>query len=225
MSKVIVLHTPEGDKPYRPLSDRIGHFLNDYPPKDGFRVVVTRTDLLTHQRGLLQLYEVAVRSGQNPNNVGLPSISETPHMIFEASLLDAADHVISNATAAYTIINEKDWECGETAARQRLLAAMGYGGEVFDEDEAKDQRQMGLVQTDITNAKVKAVVPTSIFDKTSVATQTVSGNVDPTPAIAMSLVNEIAAQAKQRNVPVPTFTNQKDAVAALKALRQSPIQG
>ena len=54
------------------------------------------------------------------------------------------DGAWATATAAKLIQVYKDLEVLETAARQRLLAALGFGGEGLDADENLDQRDQGL---------------------------------------------------------------------------------
>ena len=49
-----------------------------------------------------------------------------------------------NASALKPVREYKEWECAETAARQRLLAALGFGGDVLDADESRDMSEQGL---------------------------------------------------------------------------------
>lgn len=141
---IVLLATSDGEVLYKKLSARLPAFLKDYPVKDGFKVIIRQTDTLSYQKGLLQLYETAIRAGHKPDSVGLPSLKEQAVIVFEASLIGKDGDALCTATAVKVIQEYKDWEIGETAARQRLLAALGYGGEVFDNDEFTDITSRGI---------------------------------------------------------------------------------
>jgi hypothetical protein len=142
---VIELFTPEGDvKDYKLFSARLPQFLAAYPKDQGYRVKVETTDPMAHKPGLLKLYEAAITAGKNPTDVGLPVIAQGNTVVFTASLLDKDGNVLETASALRVILQYKDWEKGETAARQRLAAALGFGGECFDADEKSDIEDQGM---------------------------------------------------------------------------------
>jgi len=132
----IVIDTKDGPKPWRKLSSRVFQFNENYPVKEGFRVVFKQQDALSCQQGLLKLYETAIRAGVPLEKSGLPPLKDVTTMIMEASLLNKEGTVLATGSAAGEILEHKDWEQLESAARQRLLAALGYNGDLLDTDEA-----------------------------------------------------------------------------------------
>lgn len=141
----IELFTPEGNvKDYKLFSARLPDFLSAYPKDQGYRVKVETTDPMSHKPGMLKLYEIAIAAGKSPLEVGLPPIAQANTVVFTASLLDKEGNVLESASALKVILEYKDWEKGETAARQRLIAALGFGGECFDADELSDMKDQGL---------------------------------------------------------------------------------
>jgi hypothetical protein len=129
---------------YQPLSHRLPAFLDHYGPEKGYALVIEVQDALALRPGLLRLYEAALQAGRTPEEVGLPPLPKEPTLHFQATLLDAQGRVVGTAAALKPILAYKDFEGGETAARQRLVAALGFGGEVLDEDENQDRRTMGV---------------------------------------------------------------------------------
>ncbi|MCP5197446.1 MAG: hypothetical protein H6974_11790 [Gammaproteobacteria bacterium] len=146
MSSVIELYSASGELVrYRPLSARIRDFLGPYSPDQGYAVTTEMVDTLSLKPGLMRLYEAALQAGRKPEELGLPALDLTSQTgVCRAVLTDAHGRVVATATAAKLIAQYKDLEILETAARQRLLAALGYGGEVLNEDEARDQRDQDL---------------------------------------------------------------------------------
>jgi len=150
MSKgIIELFTPEGEvKDYKLFSARLPEFLKAYPKNEGYRVTVDTSDTLSSKPGLLKLYEAAIAAGKSPADVGLPALPAGDVVVFKASLLDKEGRVLECASALRVIRQYKDWEKGETAARQRLIAALGFGGDCFDMDEMSDIEDQGMTTSE-----------------------------------------------------------------------------
>ncbi len=147
MSKIVEWFSSEGEVVrYRPLSARLPEFLAVYGPERGFSVDTELQDPLRLKPGLSKLYEIALQAGRKPEEVGLPPLSAAAQtLVCRATLRDPAGRVLATATAAKVIESYKDLEVLETAARQRLLAALGFGGEALDADESQDQTDQGFV--------------------------------------------------------------------------------
>ena len=142
--KVIDIFNSDGTvSPYRLLSDRLPDFLGRYGPEQGYAIVIEAQDPLSLRPGLLRLYEAAIAAGHSPEAVGLPPPKDIS-MVFQAKLLDREGRMVCNASALKPIREYKEWECAETAARQRLLAALGFGGDVLDADESQDMDDQRL---------------------------------------------------------------------------------
>jgi len=140
----IEIFSADGDvKDYLLLSARIPQFREKYPIEEGYRVKIEVSDALSAKPSLMRLYESAISNGHKPSDLGLPPLPGGEAIIFRASLLDKDETVLESASAYKPILQYKDWEKGETAARQRLLAALGFGGEFFDKDEESDITDQG----------------------------------------------------------------------------------
>jgi hypothetical protein len=210
MNESITLFTPEGDSiRYRRLSARLPEFLEAYPPRDGYRVEVRYLDPVEVKPGLKRLYEAALTAGKTPAEAGLPALAATT-VIFRAELIDAEGRMLATASALRPIQSYKDWEKGETAARQRLLAALGFGGEVFDEDEAGDQEDQGLRRQDRPQARAEQRP-----SEPQPAPQERPAVSEPIPA---SLLRQIDHQARLKGVEPPAVASAAEANAALKRL-------
>lgn len=132
------------DVQYKRYAARLLEFLKAYPPADGYRVEIERTDLLSQQKGLLSLLREAIIAGKKPSDVGIPGIERIVNvLVCTAKLLNPQNQVVKSASAAMNISEHKDFETLETAANQRLIAALGFGGEMFNEDEDADMRAQG----------------------------------------------------------------------------------
>lgn len=205
---VVVIDTPDGPKPYRKLSVRIPEFLRDYPVKEGFRILVRQLDALSYQKGLLELYQAAIRAGKKPSEVGLPEVQPEAAMVFEAVLVDRSGETLATATAVQRIREFKDWERGETAARQRLLAALGYGGDILDEDEAANLNTSWSART-----TGKAEPPPATPAQEPTAPEKVS----------KALLKQLERHARLRGVPVPQVDTVAEALQKLEELRNAEV--
>ena len=197
MSKIVEFFTPEGEvTQYRPLSARLPTFLAVYGPERGFSVDTEIVDSLSLKPGLLKLYEIVLHAGRKPEEAGLPPLNGTGQtLVGRATLRDREGRVLATATAAKPIQSYKDLEVLETAARQRLLAALGFGGEVLDTDETRDQTDQGWVSRPIVPAvpATRAVGATPIVPPPSI--QDTAG----TPA---SIQDAAEAPASSQDAPV-----------------------
>ncbi|MCB1795704.1 MAG: hypothetical protein KDJ70_15030 [Candidatus Competibacteraceae bacterium] len=207
---VIELYTNDGELvQYRPLSSRIRDFLGQYGPEKGYAVTTELVDTLSLKPGLMRLYEAALQAGRKPEELGLPALGLAGETgVCRAVLTDAHGRVVATATAAKRIQAYKDLEILETAARQRLLAALGYGGDVLDEDERQDQRDQGFTPPSAPDAAPE--------DETvgHAATPAASG----TDAALGMLNRQIQHQAGLRGVTVAPAASVAEARATLKQL-------
>jgi hypothetical protein len=219
----IELFTPEGIcVNYHTVAERLPKFLEAYPPKEGYRVEIEATDTLAIKPGLMRLYEAALGSGKNPKDLGLPEIPGNI-LVFKAKLLDPAGNVIQTASSLRPVAKLKDYETGETAARQRLMAACGFGGEDFNNDELLDIQDQGLSltkdasQTGAPEVKSKTA-PTAPEAKTtvSVADQQQQGTAEET--IPPAIIRQIQHHAKMKGVEPPPVRSLKEAHVALRDL-------
>lgn len=136
---------PEGAVKYEKLSSRLPRFLEEYNPKEGWRVITRALDPLSLRPGLMELYKATAAAGHKPEDVGLPPVKASAYSVFEAVLVDPQGNEVVNAHAMMEIAGHKDLEVCETAARQRLVAACGYHGAILDADEGTDMLRQGFV--------------------------------------------------------------------------------
>jgi len=218
MSKTAVLitdsQTGEENK-YIPLSERYQEFLNQYGPDDGYRIEIDTSDYLQQNPGLNHLYETAIAAGKNPEDIGLPKIMEVT--IFRARLFKD-DQVIQTASSAKPMMSYKDWEIGETAARQRLIAAMGFGSEAFLDDELKDLKDQDIqLELGVTGQSQPATV--TEIPKSEQPKVTPKPKSKPSEkGISAQLMKKIVEQAAILKKEVPKFEDEADAKAFYKEL-------
>jgi len=131
MSDPIDLFPLEGEGASDPSLPRRPAFLAVYDPAKGYAVETTFTDLFSLKPGVLQLLaatpSLALPAAALTALIG--SSSQT--LVCRASLRDPQGRVLATATAAKAILADQDVEILETAARRRLAAVLGFGGEVF----------------------------------------------------------------------------------------------
>lgn len=144
-SKVIEIADGNGDtKRYQRFAARLPQFLSQYPPTE-YRIESEFSDLLSHQPGFLKLLSAAIAAGKKPNDVGLPGVERYINtLVCTVHLFDAQGQIVREANATMDISVEKAYEKLETAANQRLLALLGFGGQVFNEDEDAILKSLGL---------------------------------------------------------------------------------
>jgi len=241
MSKIVEWFTAEGEVvQYRPLSARLPAFLAVYGPERGYAVDTALQDSLSLKPGLMKLYETVLQAGCKPEVVGLPPLSVAGQtLVCRATLRDPAGRVLATATAAKVIQSYKDLEVLETAARQRLLAALGFGGDIFDRDEDQDRADQGGVcpspvpsPTVVPVAKAVRAVPASIPETADdpasiedpVEAPVASSSVAASPAsdrdarALTALIRQIEQQARVRGIEPPVVTTRPEAQAALQRL-------
>lgn len=245
MSKIVEWFTAEGAVvQYRPLSARLPAFLAVYGPERGYAVDTAMQDSLSLKPGLMKLYETVLQAGGKPEAVGLPPLSVAGQtLVCRATLRDPAGRVLATATAAKVIQSYKDLEVLETAARQRLLAALGFGGDIFDRDEDQDRADQGGVcpspvpsPTVVPVAKTvraapgvaPASIPEAADDPTPIQDPVEAAVASPSVAAPpasdrdaralTALIRQIEQQARVRGIEPPVVTTRPEAQAALQRL-------
>ena len=121
---------------YVRYSARLDDFNKKYGPETGHRVVSTIGGLLDLQPSRMAAVREAAGNGLRPQDCGLGKLSNM--MVCTHRLLNADGDVVCDAHAAMAVTGHKDLECLATASHQRLMAKVGFGGEIFDEDENRD---------------------------------------------------------------------------------------
>ena len=209
---------------YRPLSDRLPEFLEAYPPSQGYGIEIEVCDLLSIKPGLRVLYEAAIKSGVSIKAAGLPPLPSPAAIIVRAFLTRNGTRLTSAQT--YQLVEfEKDLECAETRARQRLVAALGFDGAVLDRDEMVTTPPTTLVQhsapadPDPSVPTPEAQAETSIehSDPVSPASPVVlpSGPSDLTPALRSQVAMKIQMLRAAGLDPVEP-TNKREALELLR---------
>lgn len=139
----ITIFSPLGEATeYRKVSERLPEFLKMFPLTDGYRVIRSHQSDSEYSSSLHALWTEALKAGKKPGDIGLPHIYGMS-VIFEASLFHN-ETLIANASAYKHVSSPKDWEAGETASFQRLMAACGLGGTDMDCDDQYDRISSGL---------------------------------------------------------------------------------
>jgi hypothetical protein len=134
---------------YKAFAARLPLFLERFPIEAGWRherTVVEALGLVPH---LHQLYLEAIKAGKNPRELGLPPLPQG--FVFTSKLLNSKGEVVSSGSSTKVVADmttpgmyaSKEFEAAETAAFQRLLQAVGIGGDVFHDDEVSTIESMG----------------------------------------------------------------------------------
>jgi len=138
-SKGVVM-TPYGR--YLKVSQRLPDFLEKYPPEEGYGIEIEVRDPLSFRPALLELYKECIRNNRTPRSLPDTNDPSWKALIFIAKLTKDGK-VLHTASTHQQIEFEKDYEQSETRARQRLLAALGFGGEILDSDEFPAAEEVG----------------------------------------------------------------------------------
>ncbi|MBK8750988.1 MAG: hypothetical protein IPL99_04810 [Candidatus Competibacteraceae bacterium] len=159
-------------------------FLNRYRPAEGLSVHTEIRDALSLKPGLMKLYEIALHGGHPPESMGLPALRDPEFfLVGHATLRDPQGRILATATAVAPA--GQTLEDLETAARQRLLAALGFGGEIVDADEVFDPSHSG-----IATPEVQAPVPvteTPVGEGVAMATAALLPGEDPAAILSASV--------------------------------------
>lgn len=145
-SNVVELPNRDGTvKSYKLFSARLPEFMEKYPASEGWRVERSSVSAASKVPELMQLHLAAVTAGKSPTDLQLPPIPQG--MIFRAALIAPNGEMVRDATSLCPVRDltgidappggYKDWEAGETAAFQRLIAAMGFDGELLASEEMR----------------------------------------------------------------------------------------
>ena len=121
---------------YLRYSARLEAFNEKFGPGTGYRVESSLCGLLDLQPGRMAAVKEAAANGLKPQDCGLGKLSNM--MVCTHRLLDTEGNVVADAHAAMMVAGHKQLECLATASHQRLMAKVGIGGDIFDEDEDLD---------------------------------------------------------------------------------------
>ncbi len=123
-------------KTYKRYSARLPEFNAKFGPGTGYRVESAIQALTEFQPRRMAAITEAVRAGQKPDDFGLGKLGGL--MVCTHRLIDSEGRVVCDARAAAAVQQYKDLEVLETASHQRLMAKVGFGGDIFDDDEDRD---------------------------------------------------------------------------------------
>lgn len=206
MNKVVKITNDNGEvSNYVSFETRLQSFLQIYNPTDGYSVIVESDDFLSHNKGLLDLYKTAITAGQKPTEVGLPGILNM--VVFTAKLLKDGN-IIQTASACKVLQFYKDFEVGETAARQRLIASLGFSSGDFDIDESMDMDSQNLKHTIDPTYSIQQRVEDEI--KMDQGYEKVS---DITPQKTVNEVTDTNSQTPTEKKSEPELDQETDTVA------------
>lgn len=219
---------------YRLYAARLPEFLKEYPPKGGYRVECGTTDLLSLQTGLLSLLKEAIAAGKKPGDLGLPGLDRAlSTFVCTARLIDPQSRVLRTASACASLMNRKDYETLETAANQRLIASLDFGGTVFNQDEGRDFSRQGLTATpfgtadgpsapisgsELRSPEVRSA-PADLGGTGSQGTKAApSDDDDDRDSVPGAMRIQVENLAKRLGQAIPVMKTQQDAENALRDL-------
>ncbi len=156
MNGTITIFDPQtGEaKAYKRYSARLPEFNAQYGPGTGYRVESILRPLTDLQPLRMAAIQAAVERGTTPEDAGLGRLSGI--WVCRHTLIDSEGHVVCDARAAGQVREFKDIEVLETASHQRLMARVGFGGELFDDDENRDIKGAGAQRSAPSEADANA---------------------------------------------------------------------
>lgn len=184
---VVNIFTKEGEiKPYKLHAARLPEFLQRFPIAEGWRHVREVAEACSLAPQLAAMHLAAVTAGKKPADLGLPALPQG--LVFTSRLFDPNGNEVSSGSATSPALDlfcpaatvRKDYEAAETAAFQRLLASVGIGGEVFNEDEARTTQAMGSrldLVTSADGAGQEASTPAERREQTARRLSAVAGSI------------------------------------------------
>lgn len=217
---------------YKKVSARIPDFIKEYPPDDGWRIETNMTDMLSLQKGRLSLIREAIAVGKKPEEVGLPGLDDWNVMVCNCTLYNKAKEAVCNRSASMAINQNKDMERLETAAFQRLLGALGFGGEIFDDDDfsnitdtnrtvvTEEKAIVPIVETSSTtsqenNKKAESKV-NAVSECSDSSSDNTAGTEDENDDIPVALVRQIKSLSDQLGNKAPTVSSLDEAKKVIK---------
>ena len=205
-------------------------FLEHFGPARGYAVETEIVDALSLHPGLRRLYALVLHTGRTPADAGLPAPALADQtLVCRATLRDAQGRVVATATAAQRIQTAPDLAALETAARQQLWAALGFGADGWEAAERRDPPVPGrgrAPRADSPPPLAPAAPPAAVEPATETAppereplAPPAPGAAPPDDATALALLRrQLAHLAKTRGVEPPAVATKAEAHAAIKAL-------
>lgn len=214
---------------YRKMSERLPEFLDKYPIGEGYRLVSSSHEYLSTSPMLVKIAEILIEKGTSFDE--LRTAISLNKQLFTCELRDESNELVASASALKNIMQYKDYETGETAALQRLMAKLGFGGEVFDVDESADFQDQNL-NTQKPESKPEQSLKVASVSSIEKGVETVSeptieksdAKEKPSPdtsAVAPAILRQLKIQAELAGVECPTVTTTAEAKAALKKVRNT----
>ena len=182
----VTLFRANGDPfEYEPVSQRLPKFLEAYPPT---------------------AFSVVTEPGPDPSG-------SVHHLLFRAELRAADGRLVANAHARGPIRSHKDLEMLETAAFQRLLARMGFAGDMLDQDEQQARITPIPEPTDNRIADPPSPAPS---ESTGTDKPPQVHDVKATQRIMDAMKRQLATVARSRQVMVDL-----DQLETIEAVRET----
>jgi hypothetical protein len=181
---MIEIENPDGSvSNYKKLSERLPAFLEAFPFSEGYRIIITTKSL-----------------------GDVTGTDTAKGVIFTATLYKEEMELVNASSCRLPPSQQKDWEKGETAARQRLLAACGFGGDILDEDEEGDISDLGGLVRSSPASKQEAPAKAPAAPK---ATAQPSQPEPVTPAEEEPLVEPETSQQEEPQQQLAMVTEQQ----------------
>ncbi len=231
LNTVIDLYPLDADRaPAPPRLAPLAAFLEHFGPARGYAVETEIVDALSLHPGLRRLYALVLHTGRTPADAGLPAPALADQtLICRATLRDDQGRVVATATAAQRIQTAPDLAALETAARQQLWAALGFGADGWEAAERRDPPVPGrgrAPRADSPPPLAPAAPPAAVEPATETAppereplAPPAPGAAPPDDATALALLRrQLAHLAKTRGVEPPAVATKAEAHAAIKAL-------
>lgn len=220
MSSAVNIFNQDGSvTAYTKVSERLPEFHEKFPIGEGYRLISTSEDYLSRNKGLLMIIEKLIENNGSLDDI--KNITPLNRQLFTCQLCDESNEVVASASALKSISQYKDYEIGETAALQRLLAKLGFGGETFDYDEEGDFQDQGLKTSEPAATLPQVSVVADIKKEApseEIAVKKASKSVSEVPP---ALLRQLQLQCDLKSIPMPEVETKAQAKAALKKIRNT----
>lgn len=220
-----VIHLLDNDgtpTQYLRVSARIPQFLAEYGPDKGYRVLSEISDYQDVTVNRMAFMLALIDKGQLTND-RIDEILNEKKFVFRSKLVDKEGNVIAEATAVKRVWREKDFETGETAAFQRLMARVGFGGEIFDIDENNDieDQKLTVINNEPGDSTLVTVEPVSDDNQEQGKAEPEQSNK---PAEATAPVETQKPAGRKRPAPAADNSNQKERGTRANVTKVQPAQ-
>lgn len=185
---------------YEKVSSRVPKFLEKYGPEQGYAILSSSVDELETTPGKKAILVELAKHGDRVTAELVASALLNQRIVFKCQLVDKEGRIVAEASASKGTEFQKNYESGETAAFQRLMAKLGYGGELLDEDEEDDMLSQNLNFTTNNPPKVVPIAEVNSAEPKGKAEQTKVRDTTEPQTVKKTVAKAAVEQSSQKPI-------------------------